>query len=104
MDRELQREKLHGEKELKQMQENAEKDDKHRDKEEYQMRKQLKRKQEEAERYQRRREREEAELKKQRSIQKQVSIMEQFLKKSKNNPVSESDKSPTKCLTFCCIY
>ncbi|GAB4839691.1 hypothetical protein Ancab_039405, partial [Ancistrocladus abbreviatus] len=63
------------EKELKQMQEHAEKDEKRCDKEESQMRKQLKWNQEEPERDQRCREKEEAELKKQCSIQKQASIM-----------------------------
>lgn len=53
-------------------------------------RKQQKKQVEEAEKDQRRREKEEAELKKKRSLQKQVSIMERFLKKSKPNP-SEND-------------
>ena len=65
------------------MQQEAEKDVKHREKEEAELRKQLKRKQDEAEREQRRREKEEAELKKQRSVQKQASIMERFLKEAR---------------------
>ncbi|GAB4835407.1 hypothetical protein Ancab_000317 [Ancistrocladus abbreviatus] len=83
------------EKELKQMQENAEKDEKRCDKEESQMRKQLKRKQGEPERDQHCRGKEEAKIKKQCSIQKQASIMERFLKKSKSNPVSENDQLST---------
>lgn len=49
----------------------------------------------EAEKDQRRREKEEAEFKKKRSLQKQVSIMERFLKKSKPNPPVENDKIST---------
>lgn len=49
------------------------------------MRKQL-RKQEVAERDQRRREKEEAKLKNQLSMQKQASVMERFLKRSKMSP------------------
>ena len=55
-------------------------------------RKQQKKQAEEAEKDQRRREKEEAELKKKRSLQKQVSIMERFLKRSKPNPSVQSDK------------
>ncbi|GAB4855900.1 hypothetical protein Ancab_024540 [Ancistrocladus abbreviatus] len=95
MDRELQKEKLQSEKELKRLQGDAYKDEKLREKGESEMRKQLKRKQEEAERDRHRREKEEAEQKKQQAIQKQVSNMELFLKRSKNNPVNENDQSPT---------
>lgn len=40
----------------------------------------------------RRQEKEEAELKKKRSLQKQVSIMERFLKRSKTSPSSQNDQ------------
>lgn len=60
------------------------------------MRKQLRRQQEEAERDQRRREKEEAELKKQLALQKQASLMERFLKKSKNSSPSQKEPSPAK--------
>ncbi|KAG2693798.1 hypothetical protein I3843_08G108000 [Carya illinoinensis] len=53
----------------------------------------------EAEKDQRRREKEEAELKKQLSIQKQASIMERFLKRSKTSPSCEHDKSSAKATT-----
>lgn len=87
------------EKEKKRLQQEAERDEKRREKEESEMRKQLKRKQEEAEREQRRKEKEEAELKKQLAIQKQASIMERFLKKSRTAVTSQSEESP-KAATF----
>ncbi|XP_062178342.1 chromatin assembly factor 1 subunit FAS1 [Alnus glutinosa] len=55
--------------------------------------------QEEAEKDQRRREKEEAELKKQLSIQKQASIMERFLKRSKTSPSCKNDQSSAKAIT-----
>jgi chromatin assembly factor 1 subunit A len=55
--------------------------------------------QEEAEKDQRRREKEEAELKKQLSIQKQASIMERFLKRSKTSPPCKNDQSSAKAIT-----
>jgi len=61
-------------------------------------RKQQKKQAEEAEKDQRRREKEEAELKKKRSLQKQVSIMERFLKKCKPNPSVLSDKVSTESI------
>lgn len=82
------------EKELKKLQDEAEKEDKRREKEESELRKQLKKQQEEAERDQRRREKEEAELKKQLALQKQATLMERFLKKSKNSPPSQKAPSP----------
>ncbi|KAK1402881.1 Chromatin assembly factor 1 subunit A [Heracleum sosnowskyi] len=91
---ELQKEKLQSEKELKRLQDEAEKEEKRREKEEYELRKQLKKQQEEAERDQRRREKEEAELKKQLALQKQATLMERFLKKSKNSPPSQKMPSP----------
>ncbi|GAB2211862.1 hypothetical protein Droror1_Dr00025200 [Drosera rotundifolia] len=91
MDHELQKEKLRNEKEQKRLQDEAAKDEKLREKEESEIKRQLKRKQEEAERDQRRREKEEAERKKQRSIQKQASIMESFLKKRKTTLNPEID-------------
>uniref|UniRef100_A0A803L429 Chromatin assembly factor 1 subunit FAS1 n=1 Tax=Chenopodium quinoa TaxID=63459 RepID=A0A803L429_CHEQI len=94
VDRELQKEKLQSEKEKKRLQQEAERDEKRREKEESEIRKQLKRKQEEADREQRRKEKEEAEIKKQLAIQKQASIMERFLKKSKTTQTSQSDQPP----------
>lgn len=73
------------------MQEEAEREEKHREKEASELKKQIKRQQEEAVRERRRREKEEAELKKQFAIQKQASIMERFLK-SKKNSNSSDDK------------
>lgn len=92
-ERELQKEKLQNEKELKRLQEEAEKDEKRREAE---MRKQIKRQQEEAERDQRRREKEDAELRKKIAVQKQASIMERFLKKSKSNSTWQTEQSSTK--------
>lgn len=62
------------------------------------MRKQLRKQQEEAEKDQRRREREEAEQKKQLSIQKQASIMERFLKRTKTSQY-QKDQSSIKATT-----
>ncbi|KAK9705469.1 hypothetical protein RND81_07G059600 [Saponaria officinalis] len=93
MERELQKEKLQSEKEKKRLQQEAERDEKRREKEESEMRKQLKRKQEEADKEQRRKEKEDAELKKQLAVQKQASIMERFLKKSKIAPAPQKDQS-----------
>ena len=84
------------EKELKRLQEESEKEEKRREKEESEWKKQLKRQQEEAEKDQRRREKEEAEQKKQQSLKKQASIMERFLKRSKNNLTCQNDQSSTK--------
>ena len=77
---------LFQEKERKRLQEEAEKDERRREREEAEIRKQLRKQQEEAERDQRWREREEAELKKKLLIQKQASVMERFLKKCKTPP------------------
>lgn len=63
------------------------------------MRKLVRKQQEEAEKDQRRREKEEAELKKQLSIQKQASIMERFLKRSKTSPSCQNDQSSTTVAT-----
>ncbi|XP_022632345.1 chromatin assembly factor 1 subunit FAS1 isoform X2 [Vigna radiata var. radiata] len=51
---------------------------------------------EETKRDQRRREKAEAELKKKRSLEKQASLMERFLKKCKTNSSPENDKVSTK--------
>jgi len=51
---------------------------------------------EETKREQRRREKAEVELKKKRSLEKQASLMERFLKKCKTNSSSENDKVSTK--------
>ena len=80
------------------MQEEAEKDEKRRDKEESEMRKQLRKQQEDAEKEQRRRQKEEAELKKQLAIQKQASIMQRFLKKSKTTS-SQNDQPSSRVTT-----
>uniref|UniRef100_A0A5B6YTU5 Putative chromatin assembly factor 1 subunit FAS1 n=1 Tax=Davidia involucrata TaxID=16924 RepID=A0A5B6YTU5_DAVIN len=98
-DRELQKEKWQSEKELKRLQDEAEKEERRREKEESEMRKQLRRQQEEAEKDQRRQEKEESELKKQLSLQKQASLMERFLKRSKNNSTCQNDQSATKSTT-----
>ncbi|KAF3455169.1 hypothetical protein FNV43_RR05617 [Rhamnella rubrinervis] len=94
----LLKEKCQTEKELKKQQEEAEKDERRREKEESEMRKQLRKQQEEAEKDQRRREREEAEQKKQLSIQKQASIMERFLKRNKTSQC-QKDQSSIKATT-----
>ncbi|ONK72400.1 uncharacterized protein A4U43_C04F19030 [Asparagus officinalis] len=93
--RAIQKEKLQTEKEIKRMQEEAEKEAKQREKDEAESKKQLKKQQEEAERDRRRREREEAELKKQRSVKKQATIMERFLKTKKSNDNSHSIEKPS---------
>ncbi|XP_057512130.1 chromatin assembly factor 1 subunit FAS1-like [Actinidia eriantha] len=95
LDRELKKEKLQSEKELKRLQEEAEKVEKRREKEESEWKKQLKKQQEEAEKNQQRREKEQAEQKKQQSMKKQASIMERFLKRSKNNSTCQNDQSST---------
>ncbi|KAG6516883.1 hypothetical protein ZIOFF_020256 [Zingiber officinale] len=103
LERELQKEKLQNvcflpelqEKELKRMQEEAERERKRHEKEQIELKKQIKKQQEEAAREQRRREKEEAELKKQRAVQKQASMMELFLKsKSSHNSDIPDGKSP----------
>lgn len=81
------------------MQDEAEKDERRREKEESEIRKQFKKQQEDAEKDQRRREKEEAELKKQLAIQKQASIMERFVKRNKNNSISQNDPLSTKATT-----
>ncbi|XP_021636875.2 chromatin assembly factor 1 subunit FAS1 isoform X2 [Hevea brasiliensis] len=96
MDLELQKEKRQTEKEQKRLQEEAEKDEKRREKEESEMRRHLRKQQEEAEKEQRRREKEEAELKKRIAIQKQASIMERFIKRSKSNSPCQNEEALTK--------
>ncbi|KAG2404202.1 hypothetical protein LR48_Vigan03g037600 [Vigna angularis] len=59
-------------------------------------RQQQKKQVEETKRDQRRREKAEAELKKKRSLEKQASLMERFLKKCKTNSSSENDQVSTK--------
>ncbi|KAK6911768.1 Chromatin assembly factor 1 subunit A [Dillenia turbinata] len=98
-ERELQKEKLEREKEQKRLQIEAEKDERRREKEEFEMKKQLRKQQGEAEKDQRRREKEEAELKKQLSIQKQASMMERFLKRSKSNSISPTNQPSERELT-----
>ncbi|KAJ4825664.1 hypothetical protein Tsubulata_043587 [Turnera subulata] len=98
-DLELQKEKRRTEKEQKRKQEEAEKDEKRREKEELEMRRQQRKQQDEAEKEQRRREKEEAELKKKMAIQKQASIMERFLKRSKTTSPSESGYASSESTT-----
>ncbi|KAK1431502.1 hypothetical protein QVD17_07961 [Tagetes erecta] len=93
MERELLKEKLQSEKEQKRLQDEAEKEEKRRENE---TKKQLKKQQEEAEKEQRRREKEEAEQKKQLALQKQASILERFIIKSKNNSPVQVDQSTIK--------
>lgn len=75
------------------MQDEAEKEEKRRENE---MKRQLKKQQEEAEKEVRRREKEEAEQKKQLALQKQASILERFLKKSKSSSPLQVDQSTIK--------
>ncbi|XP_076955158.1 chromatin assembly factor 1 subunit FAS1-like [Bidens hawaiensis] len=89
MEREILKEKLHNEKEQKRLQDEAEKEGKRRENE---IKKQLKKQQEEAGR----REKEENEHKKQLALRKQASILEQFLKKGKNNSPLQVDQSTVK--------
>ncbi|KAK8994857.1 hypothetical protein V6N11_045926 [Hibiscus sabdariffa] len=88
---------LFQEKVKKRLQDEAEKDEKRREREEAEMRKQLQKQQEEAQREQRRREKEEVELKKKLSVQKQASVMERFLKKCKTSPPQIEEMKPTIC-------
>lgn len=87
------------EKELKRLHDEAEKEERRREKEESDMQKQLKRQQEEAEKDQRRREKEEAELRKRLTLQKQASLMERFLKRNKTNSSPQNDSSVNKATT-----
>lgn len=87
------------EKELKRLHDEAEKEERRRQKEENDMQKQLKRQQEEAEKDQRRKEKEEAEMRKQLALQKQASLMERFLKRNKTNSTSQNDGSMSKATT-----
>ena len=90
---------LFQEKEQKRLQEEAEKDERRREREESELKRQLKRQQEEAEKEQRRKEKEEAELKRRVAMQKQASMMERFLKRSKSNSPCQNDQSLTKAIT-----
>ncbi|KAJ4871522.1 Chromatin assembly factor 1 subunit FAS1 [Raphanus sativus] len=81
MDRQLLKEKLQLEKEQKLLQKALNED---KEKEEAESRKRIKKQQDESEKEQKRREKEQAELKKQLEVQKQASIMERFLKRSKD--------------------
>ncbi|KFK40993.1 hypothetical protein AALP_AA2G071600 [Arabis alpina] len=83
MDRQLLKQRLQHEKEQKLLQK-ALTDENNKEKEESESRKRIKKQQDESEREHRRREKEQAELKKQLQVQKQASIMERFLKRSKD--------------------
>ncbi|KAL6998034.1 hypothetical protein U1Q18_008158 [Sarracenia purpurea var. burkii] len=96
LDRELKKEKWQSEKELKRLQEEAEKEERRHEKEELEFRKQLRKQEEEAEKDHRRKEKEEAEQKRQISLKKQASLMERFLKRSKNSSICQDDQSLTK--------
>ncbi|KAK7374402.1 hypothetical protein VNO80_07832 [Phaseolus coccineus] len=90
MHNELQRETQPNESDLQLSQGQAKNDEK------CPVKKQQQKKQvEETKRDQRRREKAEAELKKKRSLEKQASIMERFLKRCKTNSSSENDKAST---------
>ncbi|KAM0946519.1 putative chromatin assembly factor 1 subunit A [Dioscorea sansibarensis] len=95
LDRELRKEKIRREKELKRLKEEADKVERRREKEEADLKRQLKRQQEETERDQKRRQKEVTELKKQRSIRKQATIMERFLKSKKNDSEGDSTEKVT---------
>lgn len=100
--KQLEKEKKEAEKEekrQKRMQEEAVKEEKRRGKEECELWKQKRKQQEEADKDQRRREKEEAELKKQISLQKQASIMDRFLKRTRVNP-SNIEQSSAEAVTF----
>lgn len=99
MDREQQKEKLHSERELKRLQEEAERDERRREKEEAEIRKQIRKQQEETDKEQRRREKEEAEMKKKHALQKQASMMERFLKRSKILTLCQNDESSPRAIT-----
>lgn len=86
------------ERELKRLHNEAEKDERRREKEEYEMQKQLKRQQGEAEKDKKRKGKEEAELKKQLALQRQASLMERFLKKNKTT-TSQHGNSLNKATT-----
>lgn len=90
---------IYQERELKRLQEEAERDERRREKEEAEMRKQIRKQQEEAEKEQRRREKEEAEMKKKLSVQKQASVMERFLKRSKILTSCQNDRSSPRAIT-----
>lgn len=78
------------------MQDEAEKEERRREKEESEMKKLLKKQQEELEKDQRRREKEEAEMKRQLSVQKQATLMERFLKGGKTNSSTKNNQPPNK--------
>ncbi|KAK7340397.1 hypothetical protein VNO77_21099 [Canavalia gladiata] len=92
---ELRRETLLNESDIKLSQDEVRNDEKCNEK-----RKQQKKHVEETEKDQRRREKEEAALKNKRCLQKQASLMERFLKRSKTNPSSQDDKVSTKSTAF----
>lgn len=81
------------------MQEEAERDERRREKEEAEIRKQIRKQQEEADKEQRRREKEEAEMKKKHALQKQASMMERFLKRSKILTLCQNDESSPRAIT-----
>ncbi|XP_047332081.1 chromatin assembly factor 1 subunit FAS1-like [Impatiens glandulifera] len=89
---------LKSEKELKRLQSEAANEERKRRREEAEHRKQLKRKQGDIEKDQRRREKEEAENKKQIDLQKQASLMDRFLKRSKNNSTCLNSQSSSRTI------
>ncbi|CAN1162616.1 Chromatin assembly factor 1 subunit FAS1 [Linum perenne] len=95
MDLEAQKEKQRIEREQRKLQEEAEKLEKRREKEELELQKQSRKQQDEAEREKRRQQKEEAQLKKQIAVQKQASIMNQFLKRNKTDSERHIDQSST---------
>ncbi|XP_038714317.1 chromatin assembly factor 1 subunit FAS1-like isoform X2 [Tripterygium wilfordii] len=95
MERELRKEELQSEKKLKQLHK-AENYERHQGKDESETKKQLRKQREDAEKSQRRHEKEEAELKRKLAIQKQASMMERFLKRSKTTSPGRNDHQTSK--------
>lgn len=90
---------IYQERELKRLQEEAERDERRREKEEADIRKQIRKQQEEADKEKRHREKEEAEMKKKLALQKQASMMERFLKRSKILTSCQNDESSPRAIT-----
>nr|QKZ93426.1 FAS1 [Vuralia turcica] len=95
---ELQTETLPNESDLKLLQDETRNDEKCHEKIGCEKRKLQKKQPEDTEKVQRRREKEEAEFKRKRCLQKQASIMERFLKRSKTNPSVQNDEVSTKSI------
>lgn len=81
------------------MREEAEKEERRREKEEIERQKQLKRQQEEAQKLQRRREKEEAESRKRLVLQKQASLMDRFLNRTRTSSSLQNDSTENEATT-----